>query len=115
MLVNYGFCFANNLYDSYPARFRLDLVFSKKQQFRVRELLEPTNQINAVQIIRFKHFQFNSLLMSYLRTSLKEDFYENKQNKSSKHVRITQPLDLEFEKHCIEYYLGVVNYLFANA
>lgn len=35
LMVHYGFCFKDNLYDSYRFALRLDLQFSKKQQIKV--------------------------------------------------------------------------------
>lgn len=74
------------------------------------DMMRGTSNRQAVQEIRLKANQFNHLLMAYLRSSLKEDFFENKQGKSSKHILITQPVDLEFEMHCLEYYKAIIEY-----
>lgn len=105
LLVNYGFCFKDNLYDSFKLRPRLDLLFSKKKQFTVAEILQPAKDLRAVQEIRLKKHCFSDLLMAYMRSSLKEDFYRNNDSRSIPAAEIS---DLDFEKHCLDYYLAVV-------
>lgn len=53
--------------------------------------------------------------MAYLRTSLKEDYFEHKQGKSSKHIFVTEPVDLDFELHCLSFYHQIIKKFSAEA
>ena len=56
LLVNYGFCFQNNLYDSYTFEVRLDLIFKPHKIISIKEMLAPSNDVRAVQEIRLKRY-----------------------------------------------------------
>lgn len=40
--------------------------------------------------------------MGYMRSSLKEQFFDFKRNVSSKPILISEAMDLEFEQYCLE-------------
>ena len=46
--------------------------------------------------------------MCYLRSCLKEDFFEFGKKIQSKHILLTQPKDLDFEYHCLSHYNKIV-------
>lgn len=72
LLANYGFSFLGNRYDSYSCRMKMrfdtsDLAVHKMVDFKGKEFTEE---------VRFKTNQFNSLLMSYLRSTCKNQFFQ---------------------------------------
>lgn len=114
LLVNYGFCFQNNLYDSFKFYVKLDLVFSKSKPITLISMLEPSISESCMQQIRIKRYQYNEILMAYLRSSLKEDFFDYQHNSSSKNVMVSEPMFHEFEKHCLFYYRGMLTLMLSN-
>jgi hypothetical protein len=115
LLVNYGFCFQGNEYESFSFDVRLDLNFSKSKPITIADMLAKTHNMKNVQVIRLKDKQFNETLMAYLRTSLKEDYFEHKQGKSSNHIFVTEPVDLDFELHCLSFYHAIIEKLSVDA
>ena len=45
--------------------------------------------------------------MAYIRSSVKEEYHDYGK-KAHKHILITEPVDLMFEKYCLEVYLKIV-------
>ena len=64
-----------------------------------------------MQEIRFKHFQFNMLFLTYIRHSFIEA--EPKTEKKEKKLLLTQIVDLEFEMKCLQRYSDLVEYIAA--
>ena len=56
LLVNYGFCFKNNLYDSFKIEVRLDLMFKPNKTISIQDIMKKTDDLRAVQEIRFKRY-----------------------------------------------------------
>ena len=65
LMVNYGFCFQDNLYDSYHVNVRLDL--DAKAAIDPKKLQAYYGKEDNIQTIRLKRNQFNSFLMAYIR------------------------------------------------
>lgn len=51
-------------------------------------------------------------MMGYLRSTLKEEFFEKKHNMSSKSFLISEAMNLDFEMYCLDYNLAVLTYLY---
>lgn len=51
-------------------------------------------------------------MMAYLRSTLKEEFFEKKNGTSSKSVLISEAMNLDFEMYCLEFYLAILTYLY---
>lgn len=67
------------------------------------------------QEIRLKLNQFNKMLMSYLRSSLRRDYFEYARDQSSKHILLNQPVDTDFERHSLQYYKAIIEHTLALA
>lgn len=73
LLVHYGFCFKNNLYDSFKQKLSLDIDFTARLP-GIQEMIgnEQIQKSRIVQDIRFKRYQFNEVLIAYIRMCFKE-------------------------------------------
>ena len=100
MLVNYGFCFPGNRYETFSFNVRTDVKGTKN--LTVKQVLKKTDDIKQCQTIQFKQDLIIDMLMIYLRHTLKTSFYLNNAKKT---VPITQLTDIAFERYCLEFYL----------
>ena len=72
-------------------------------------LWEPNCGMSAIhQEIRFKRYEFNEMLMIYLRKCLRDQWYNCF---SGTELLLTEVVDLEFEKVCLEKYEALVCFL----
>ena len=67
LLINYGFCFANNRYDSMKINLKMDVDLRAPLvhfmiDFRASQLVQP---------VKLKNDQLNSMMLSYFRSVLK--------------------------------------------
>jgi len=74
LLVNYGFCFPNNRYDSYEIGVRLDVDI--RDPF-VPNMIDFKGTAKICQRIRFKRDQLCEMLLFYLRSVLKQSFFKH--------------------------------------
>ena len=82
LLVNYGFCFQDNLYDSFKFMVRLDVDFKDLQAPNVDKLIANNiiyrkDNTKSMQEIRLKRNQLNDIFMSVLRSVMKSTFCLN--------------------------------------
>ena len=96
LLVNYGFCYEDNLHESFHFDVRIDLNFNPDKPVGLNVILEQTNKLEKVQEIKLKRHLFNETLMSYIRTSMKADFFEHGKQ-DSKHILVTKAVDMKYE------------------
>ena len=73
LLVQYGFCFKGNLFDSVLAYVRLEVFFVNQETFPdLLQMVVPPDQETMVnrplQEIRFKRHQLNDVLTAYIRS-----------------------------------------------
>lgn len=117
LLLNYGFCFPGNKYDSYELGFKLDVDI--RDPF-VPAMIDFKGVGKMCQRIRFKSNILNDTLMSYLRSVLKQSFFANTSNAkirdygSIRRILLTRPVNLYFEKYCISYYSDILSYIKSN-
>lgn len=105
LMVNYGFCFQDNLYDSYHVNVRLDL--DTKTAIDPKKLQAYYGKEDNIQTIRLKRDQFNCFLMAYIRDLLQHSYYQGREQK----VLLTKAEDLDFEHACLSIYHGFITNL----
>ena len=109
LLVNYGFCFQNNHYDSVRCPLRLDIPILKTRLPDVKDMMADASSVDgaAVQDIRFKRHQFNATLMAYIRACFIEAGYKVDQRTKvgqSTTLLASKVEDLNFEMKCLRRY-----------
>lgn len=118
LLINYGFCFPNNLYDSFEFHLRLDVPIVDKF---VPELIDLECKMKKIQKIRLKRDQICEVLLSFLRSFCKKSFLVLQIKKDAKagnlksdytrRVLITRPTILAFEQYVMTFYLQICTYI----
>ena len=111
LLVNYGFCFQDNLNDSFKFMVRLDIDFNKRIVPAVMDMLQLSTKKKDLQEIRLKNNQFNEILMCYIRSCFKEAFLKFNPDVKKDQILLTKPLNLEFEGMCLERYQEIIEVL----
>ena len=87
LLINYGFCFPDNKYDSYELPMRVDLPFN---DVNPAELIDFKHEHDQVQPIRFKIDQINETMVGYLRSCCKTSFLAlQNENKTKRRILLT--------------------------
>ena len=83
-----------------------DLAVQKMVDFKGKDFTEE---------VRFKTNQLNHLLMSYLRSSCKAQFFQGKiHDPAFAQVLLTKPKNLYFERYCLQFYENLVEFLLMN-
>ena len=110
LLVNYGFCFQDNLYDSYKFMVKLDSNFKDMNFDNLiqKNVVYRKDNKQALQEIRLKRNQLNEIFMSVLRSILKATFCYNHPNVNPKTIMLTKIVNLDLEKICLEKYYNTV-------
>ena len=109
LLINYGFCFPNNLYDSFTFHVKMDLEITKDKPLVVSQMFAYSRYAKGkVQEIKLKSNQVNEVLMSYMRIMNKEEYFNINRGVKGRGILISQPVDLDYEVHCLEKYLEIV-------
>ena len=80
LLLHYGFCFQDNLHNSFNFNVKLDLDFNKSLTPNMEEMIAISEEQRNIQDIRLKNDQFNYILISYIRSCLKEGFLQKNNN-----------------------------------
>ena len=116
MLLNYGFCFPDNKYDSYAINMRIDV--SDENEIFAPSLVDFKMQNENVQEIRFKTNQINEVFVAYLRTICKKSFFASlgEENKAlgeqrAKKILMTMPTNLYYEKYVFTCYETVLTFI----
>ena len=76
LMITYGFCIQDNIYDSVRCRFRLDIAFEEVNWIPdITDMICYTNSQDSksMQEIRFKRYAFNDKLMAYIRGCFRSD------------------------------------------
>ena len=61
--------------------------------------------------MRLKKDQLNELLMSYLRTFLKPNFFKGQKERSNNSIMLTKPVNLLFERYVMKFYHSILTLL----
>jgi hypothetical protein len=109
LLVVYGFCFANNAYDSYKFNVRMK-IDPQHGPFTPENMIAPPDQETKIQQIRLKHNQLNFILLTYLRNIKKTSFF-GKTSQYSKKVPVSKCFDLQFDLTCMILYESLINFI----
>ena len=115
LLVNYGFCFPDNLYDSYVFHLKLDVNTETDGNISVSSFVVspvPTDieATKTLQEVRLKRKQLNFVLISYLRSTYKNQYFRELSAPSQ--IFITKPAHLGLELFCLKKYSDVLQMLF---
>lgn len=103
LLLNYGFVFPGNDYDSFETQLRLD---SDLKSAFAPNLVDLTGNVEMVETCRLKRDQLNEIMLGFLRTTLKKSFYTDINDKPR--VHLTKPTNLYYEKYVLKYYLDIL-------
>lgn len=108
LLVNYGFCFKDNLYNSVKFYALYDFKFVEGS--KVADLACRTSDPKTLRLqqIRFKEHQLNLVLIGYLRRAKETYFYGSNPHPT---IQLSKVTDLPFELSCMETYLDIINFL----
>ena len=115
LLINYGFCFPDNLYNSFKLEIKVCLDYSL---YSSENQIKPLNYLyqwgedipgNKCQEIRLKMNSINWILISYFREIVREtfEFDDLPRNK----IFLTKAINLKFEAKVIEFYKQLIEYL----
>ena len=111
LMLNYGFCFPDNTYDSLSLRVRCNIQVD--DEF-VPNMLDFELKSQNLQEIRFKRDQINEIFTAYLRAMCKKSFFAGKDAQSeadTKSILMTQPTNLLFETHVFKYYQQALEHI----
>lgn len=113
LLVNYGFCFPGNSYDSYEFPLRLDVP---TDEIFVPEIVDLSWQGKLCQAVRLKKDQICEVMVAFLRSCCKQSFFSEKRQaeadyKSKKRILLTRPTNLYYEQYVFMYYLQILNFV----
>ena len=109
LLLNYGFCFQNNKYDSYEIPMRLDLPF---EEIVPSELVDLKFLSAQAQPIRFKNDQINEVMVGYLRSCCKKSYLKMKGlTDTKKRILLTLPTLLDYEQYVFANYMSILLYI----
>ena len=67
-MLQYGFCYPDNIYDTFEFCIKLDIPFGTTS---IGKLIDLTNEYMNSQTILLKHGKLNLVLMAVLRSMLK--------------------------------------------
>ena len=114
LMMNYGFCFLDNLYTSYTFCVRLDVDFETIETIELKHMVAPSGMRGNIQQIRLKNNQFNDILIAYIRSLLKEQYIRNSGKSKAKSTKILLTRiyedDIEFELECLKRYQEIVKH-----
>ena len=112
LLCYYGFCFEDNLYDSYAFNVRMDVNTKDLPVIRTEHLLAGERQDEHLQVIRLKNHQLNFVLLAYLR-KVKCEKYFGRNSTMVKKILLTKVRHLDFEIDVMKSYLELVSKMLA--
>jgi hypothetical protein len=112
-IYSYGFCYADNRYDSLIIRVKLNLKLTEDIETYDQLLPHPMNREDRLcsEEIRLKFDDLNKVLLGYLRTIFKEYYVREVKKTSSLPILLTKPKDLDYELFVFRKYLGLMQYL----
>ena len=116
LLVHYGFCLADNRYDTYELRMRVDL---SSEEYSCVELIDFLFQCRSVEKYFLKRDKICEELVGYLRALCKQSFYRRPNQMVKKpnamqnlflmqDVMLSTPSDLLYEAYVFEQYLLIL-------
>ena len=111
LLLNYGFCFPGNRYDSFEFPLRLDVGV---EDLFAPELVDLTWTNRMAQAVRLKKDQICDVMLSFLRSTCKKSFFKANRNKTyqpGRRILLTRPVNLFYEQYCFSYYLQILTFV----
>ena len=117
--MNYGFCYADNVFDSYEFPVRVGVPIEKI--FQPALLIDLEWTAPNCHLIRLKRDQICDVLLGFLRANCKARFLmrqhkvakggETSKAKFSRRVLLTRPTNLPYELMVMTYYLQICTYI----
>jgi len=111
LLLNYGFSFPGNKYDSFEFPLRLDVPVD---DLFAPEIVDLEWKSRLMQPVRLKKDQICEVVVSFLRSACKKSFFitnKSAQLKPGKRILLTRPVNLFYERYVFSYYLQIVSYV----
>lgn len=110
LLENYGFCFKDNLYDSYEFNVRMDV--ETEEAITAASIIAPEEQEDSIQQIRMKLHHLNFVLIAYLRMIHRTTYKPApSKGKAASLPLLTAVTDLDYELKMMLIYIDIVNNL----
>jgi hypothetical protein len=108
-IYSYGFCYADNRYDSLIIRVRLNVNLQADLESFEQLLPHPQNREDRLcsEEIRLKFDCLNTVLLGYLRTIFKA-YFQKDIKPTSTSVLLTKPKDLDYELFIFKKYEGLI-------
>ena len=112
LLVNYGFCFPGNKYDSYEFPLRMDMPIG---DLFVPEIVDLEWTSRQSQAVRLKKDQICDVMTGFLRSTCKKSFFTLQHAKGqamfSNRILLTRPQNLKYEQFIFDYYLQILKFI----
>ena len=111
LLLNYGFCFPGNKYDSYEFPLRLDVPVG---EVFVPEIVDLDWKSRAIQLVRVKKDQICEVMCGFLRSVCKKSFFsahDPSEHGPNKRILLTRPTNLMYEQYVYTYYLQIIQFV----
>ena len=116
LLLDYGFVYPDNNYDTFNFQMRLD---SSIEDLSLPGMIDYTCEAKSCQPIYLKRHQINQALLAYLRSIYKQVYYQKDDEFRPKHnamqnlflmkdVPVAIPSDLYYEKFVVDKYLNLM-------
>ncbi len=113
LILNYGFCFPGNSYDSYEIPLRLDVPLTN--EIFVPEIVDLAWKNRIGQAVRLKKDQICDVMLAFLRSCCKNPFFAEQKARnlevSKKRILLTRPTNLYYERFVFVYYLQILNFI----
>lgn len=115
LLLNYGFCFPGNRYDSYEIHVKMNADVTKPSAKEILDFAPNEDSESLLEMFRFKRDILNEKFMAYLRCVLKYAYFGDSKDESTqeamKSILLTRPAKIFYEKYVFEQKLQVLNYI----
>lgn len=114
LLLNYGFCFPGNKYDSFEFPLRLDVPITAT--LCVSDIVDLEWQSRSIQAVRLKRDQICEVMLAFLRSACKKSFFNINAAKPDEkqpqpRILLTRPTNLYFEKYVFTFYLNILRFV----
>ena len=110
LLTNYGFCFADNRYDSYSIMLKMKVDIMSEAD--IPSIIDFKGA-EFTQEVRFKTDQISQIAIGYFRLQCKKAFASDPDFVKDK-VLLTKPYNLKYERFCVTMYVALLRLLQAN-
>ena len=112
LLINYGFCFADNRYESVEISLKLD-VDTTDPFIPEMCYLGSSFQDDTLLKCRLKKDQLNENVLAYFRATLNQNFFKTEavHALTGRDVTLTRPKNLYYERFVFKFYQALIEFL----